>query len=352
MQIKPWFAALLATAVSGFAGTLSGTLLNPDSSGRSGVTVTLASTGASVVTGNDGTWSLATPAIDALRSRYAAPRQVNAHLVLRGSRLRVSLDGRDLAGRQAPTASTPPTARPFSAERSLDVAPDTLVYSRNGKTILRDTLSVLSQAGILRTFDTTVNTKVTYGYVTDARDGHVYRTVKIGDKFWTAQNANFATDSSWCYAKTAANCYTYGRLYQWHAAMGLSDIYDANGWNGDTTNHQGACPAGWHVPTYTEWNSLFTSVGGLSGSGKLLKSASLWSQPGIDSFGFEIRPSGYLVPSTSAFSQVGNYTYFWSSTEITDSDVPSWYFYSSVNGSYDVRDKRSGYALRCTQNRN
>jgi len=350
MQTNQLFAAILATAVSGIAGTLSGTLLNPDSTGRAGVTITLASTGESIVTGADGSWSLATPGIDGILPRLATPQQVGSHMVLQGSRLRVSLDGRDLAGRQALSSALPATTPSLVAARSLEVAPDTLVYSRNGKTILRDTISAVSQAGILRTFDTTVNAKVTYGYVTDARDGHVYRTVKMGDKFWTAQNANFATDSSWCYAKTAANCNTYGRLYQWHAAMGVTSFFDVNAWGGDTTSQQGACPAGWHVPTYTEWKALL-SVTTESRAGTLLKSTSLWStSPGLDSLGFKIVASGYWVLPSAAFSQQGGYADFWSSTEMGDSDASYFYFYSTASSTYDIRDKRYGYALRCVGN--
>ena len=77
-----------------------------------------------------------------------------------------------------------------------------------------------------------------FGEMTDARDGQTYQTVTLGDQTWLAQNLNYETDNnSWCYDDDPENCGTYGRLYDWEAAMT-------------------ACPDGWHMASDDEWSTL------------------------------------------------------------------------------------------------
>ena len=143
----------------------------------------------------------------------------------------------------------------------------------------------------------------------DLRDGLVYKTTTIDipsknySEVWMAENLNFVTDNSWCgggSGTTEGDCSVYGRLYTWAAAVGMDEDECGYGYtcglgSGDI---RGACPKGWHLPSYDEWDALFTAVGGSSTAGTKLKSATGWawdddiSGNGTDTFGFSALPAG------------------------------------------------------------
>ena len=111
---------------------------------------------------------------------------------------------------------------------------------------------------------------VVYGSVLDERDQKTYKTVVIGGQTWMAENLNYETTDSRCYENLESNCSIYGRLYRWSAAVDSLGEFSLNGKGcgyGTTCslNHpvRGICPKGWHLPDTTEWNELFTEVGGI-----------------------------------------------------------------------------------------
>ena len=136
-----------------------------------------------------------------------------------------------------------------------------------------------------------LNPKIKYDSIVDSRDGQVYKTVKIGNQVWMAQNLNYADSvktpslkgRSWCFENDSTNCLTYGRLYTWAAAV----------------DSQGICPEGWHLPNKSEWELLVEAVGSQSGS--KLKSLAGWSYDGngVDEFGFSALPAGYRLYAES-----------------------------------------------------
>jgi uncharacterized protein (TIGR02145 family) len=162
---------------------------------------------------------------------------------------------------------------------------------------------------------------------TDPRDGKTYRTVKIGEQVWMAENLNYKADSSWCYDNNPDNCKKYGRLYSWDVAMK-------------------ACPAGWHLPTNQEWQTLVDFVGGRSTAGTKLKSKSPnWN--GTDDYGFSALPGGYRSTDGS-FYGLGSWGYWWAATEGDVDDAYYWIMYAGGEGVYDGSDgKEFGSSVRC-----
>ena len=218
------------------------------------------------------------------------------------------------------------------------------------------------------------NPDIDYGEVTDERDGKVYRTVKIGEQTWMAENLNYADSvttpslkkgKSWCYNNKVKNCDVAGRHYTWAAAMDSMKLAtDADnpqdcGYGkecglasaGSATLVQGICPRGWHLPSKAEWETLFTAVGGQSTAGKVLKSQTGWygSANGTNAFGFSALPAGNRFNDGSFYSD-GNYAYFWSPTEYNSYFA----YYIPLHYSYDnaylrTNDKYLGFSVRCVK---
>lgn len=213
-----------------------------------------------------------------------------------------------------------------------------------------------------------LNPDIDYGTMTDERDGKVYKTVKIGEQVWMAENLNFDPgqggsgenkyDWSWCYQDSVRYCNVTGRLYTWAAAIDSVKLAtDADnpqdcGYKKTCTlpaKVQGICPTSWHLPTYAEWNALFTAVGGQSTAGKVLKSQSGWynNGNGTDAFGFSALPAGYRH-NNGCFNYEGSYAYFWSSTEIDSGNVYSMDLYCNYeNAGLSYRKEYYGFSVRC-----
>lgn len=147
--------------------------------------------------------------------------------------------------------------------------------------------------------------------------------VTIGAQTWTGCNANTkfynngdgipeVTDPiAWITLTTGAWCYynndpsteaTYGLLYNWYAI----------------TDPRGIAPAGYHVPSYTEWTTLITTLGGAGIAGGPMKETGLchWATPNTGATNtslFTGLPGGYRV-ETGAFSEIGLSSNMWSST--------------------------------------
>ena len=197
-----------------------------------------------------------------------------------------------------------------------------------------------------------------YGKLVDDRDGQTYKTVKIGNQWWMAENLNFETDSSFCYMDSTEYCEKFGRLYMWAAAVGKPEIECGYGIICSLPSElvQGVCPENWHLPSRGEWEMLYAAVGGESMVGKVLKSSSGWKEyngqsgNGTDAFGFSALPVGYRRYDGNSYYE-GYDAFFWSSTEVTLYHGYYAFGMDLYNGSDGVRlyydYRNASYSVRC-----
>ncbi len=139
---------------------------------------------------------------------------------------------------------------------------------------------------------------------TDPRDGQTYKIVCIGDQVWMAENLNFKSDDSWCYADNPNNCEIYGRLYS-------------------SESVKSACPPGWHLPSVEEYeklNNLYPKGWG----GAELKSVTGWSEPNTganNNSGWSGLPGGQKNLLLDLYLSMSRYGYWWTSSTLFSSDA-------------------------------
>jgi uncharacterized protein (TIGR02145 family) len=196
-------------------------------------------------------------------------------------------------------------------------------------------------------------------YVVDSRDNERYNTIKIGTQVWMKENLkttkyrngdligtttpatkDISGETSpkyqWAYGGNENNVATYGRLYTWYAV----------------TDKRNICPTGWHVPTDEELTTLITYLGGAGIAGGKLKESGTSHFPSpntgaTNETGYTALPSGSRS-SSSSFGDIGDYGYWWSSTEYSTASAyyrGVYYGYSNVGRNYSF--KRSGFSVRC-----
>ncbi len=215
-----------------------------------------------------------------------------------------------------------------------------------------------------------------YGFFEDARDGQVYRTIKIDEQTWMAQNLNYAyTQKAYDdgaldmrYDNDPENCKKYGRLYTWGAAMDSAAVFSEDGkgcgnytqpWSCNSSDTvRGVCPEGWHLPTKDEWIVLNLFIAeqyqAFEIVVKSLKSRSGWAdgKNGSDEYGFGALPAGYCTDQVNRLDS-GASTIF-----VSSSAYSNVYFFSqrlSLDSSFDdiqEKDKKKEYfySVRCIRN--
>jgi uncharacterized protein (TIGR02145 family) len=150
-----------------------------------------------------------------------------------------------------------------------------------------------------------------------------YKTVKINEHWWMAENLNYAVEGSKCGTandtltdNNTEYCDTYGRLYNWATVMALPEECNRSRCAEQIeTFHKGICPYGWHISSDTEWTALTNFVG--SNAGIKLRAKNGWNSGGYngtDVNGFAALPGGQGI-SSGGFGSDGNYGKWWNASE-------------------------------------
>ncbi len=190
----------------------------------------------------------------------------------------------------------------------------------------------------------------------DPRDGQKYKTTCIGKMVWMAQNLNYNEPGSMCYDNNSTNCALYGRLYTWDMIMQGADSSSAS-----PSGVQGICPAGWHVPSFKEYQLLVETVGGKGKGENALKDTILWQLPAnnipinTNSTGFSALPGGYSLMDGIKFTSRTYLADFWttSASHLATGGIMHVYSYQlsfdNSSGNEVILDNRLLLSCRCVK---
>ncbi len=204
------------------------------------------------------------------------------------------------------------------------------------------------------------------GFVSDI-DNNVYKTVKIGNQWWMAENLkvktyrngipipNAQSENEWLNASAAYciyddNDYAPGLLYNWNSVIDSSNI----------------APAGWHIPTDQEWKELEIHLGMTQADANKLnwrgtnegEKLKIGGREGWSAFNnvWATNESGFTALAGSCRLSNGTWGdpglfatgFWWSSSSFSDNSI--WYRYLDYKESRIFRSKISkgyGFSIRC-----
>lgn len=175
-------------------------------------------------------------------------------------------------------------------------------------------------------------------------DGNVYKTVKIGDQTWMAENLRVTKTPdgtaivSWAPQDLESAVAEYGRMYDWETANKV-------------------CPAGWHLPSDEEWQKMIDFLGGPMIAGGKIKEAGTahWKAPNkgaTNETGFTALPNGFRNKKGKYFNFKNNLAYWWSSTPMeTDLAYGVYITYGEpiIYRYYFSFTRDMGFSVRCVK---
>lgn len=191
----------------------------------------------------------------------------------------------------------------------------------------------------------------------DDTDGNTYDVIEIADMCWTKQSmrvgsrldtstsqTNNGTIEYYCYGDNPSNCTTDhpnepdGGLYTWDEAMQYVT----------TEGAQGICPADWHIPSDSEWNTLAQAISPADPSVSVPWSSFGWRGIAPIDVGVALKPNGL---THLELNLGGGFTV--SGSQGRDTGVAS-FLTSTENGASDnlkisLRDDTAGIARSSQQ---
>lgn len=189
-------------------------------------------------------------------------------------------------------------------------------------------------------------------------DGNSYDIVTIGTQVWMQQNLRTShyrngdliqtglSDAAWgatgsgaysIYGSNSSNDGMYGKLYNWFAVVDPRNI----------------APAGWHVPTETDWQTLINFLEASTKAGGAMKEAGLthWTSPNTgasNSSGFFGLPGGYR-DTNGSYGFMGNGGWWWSTAaDFSPDEAKALGLFTNSDEAIIVTGKKTfGASVRC-----
>jgi uncharacterized protein (TIGR02145 family) len=213
-----------------------------------------------------------------------------------------------------------------------------------------------NRAGVIYGNQVSFNT----GSYTASAEGKLYNSVSIGTQVWMTENlavTKFNDGTSiplvtnqnlWNTLEEPAYCWfdndketngpLYGALYNWYAV-----------------NTGKLCPAGWHVPSETEWTNLTTYLGADPGNKLISPGIMIWTDyPDAPDYSLFSAVCSGTRDTIIGFNVPGECTGFqdchwWSSDPSGGSTAYSGWLYESQLSLAEF-SRKNGYSVRCIKN--
>ena len=188
-------------------------------------------------------------------------------------------------------------------------------------------------------------------------DGNEYKTVKIGDQVWMAENLKTSKLNDGTVIPMVAdkdawkNLSTFGYAWYNNEQVTHGAVYGAL-YNGYVVISNKVCPSGWHVPTNNDWDNLQKNYGAYAGIQLKEKGNQYWknnSEKVTNESGFTALGGGYRH-SLGTFNFLNETCIWWTSSMFNDKNMATRAMYGS-NATIAKGDfpKNLGAYIRCVK---